>query len=175
MTSDGSCRDLAAVTLTRPSPGNIIWVQDNAIGIFSCFTLTASMAGTSGLGSRQYSVVDYSNIRFSEMPAGQHVVATEASKVNCGGYNEIAGGASIHASAGDLSVLFLPCKMNIIASGVSFDSFFAAEAKSVIRAEAAQFAGFGAVGKQASDRAKNAYSANMGVVILGDLREGSVK
>jgi hypothetical protein len=147
---DGSCPNNAAVVLTRTTPGTIIWVQDNAIGILSCFSLAPSVAGVFGLGSRQYSVVDNSDIRFHGMPDGQHVKATEASKVNCGGYNEIAVGAVVHASAGDSSVLFMPRKTRLLSPGISFGSFFSAETKSVIRAESAQFSGPGATGKQYS-------------------------
>jgi hypothetical protein len=69
-------------------------------------------------------------------------VAGDSSKINCGGFNEINGGASIHAVASDLSFLLLRCEMRVTIDGAfNFTAMLQSGGKSIIDASGAKFTG----------------------------------
>jgi hypothetical protein len=71
------------------------------------------------------------------------------SKANCGGDNEIAGGATMHVSAGSLSSIILACSIDIVSPGIAFDAATViVNTKSVLHAETAVFSGHGILGKK---------------------------
>jgi hypothetical protein len=148
---NGECTDKGAVTLSRSTPGPIIWVQDHPIVSVSCVTLSAppGVAGISGISTRQFAILDYGMIRFGAMPGGgAHVSAGEMSKVNCNSDNEIVGGAAMHASAGNLSSLYLGCNIAVMLPGLSFATIVMANVKSAVDASLAVFTGYGVTGKK---------------------------
>jgi hypothetical protein len=137
---DGTC-NMGAVTLKRSSPGPILFAQDHAISVYNCLTLGDGTDGVGAIASRQYAITDYSNIRFNQTTAS-HVVAGDSSKINCGGFNEINGGAIVHAQASDLSFLLLRCEMHVTIDGAfNFAAMLQSGGKSIIDASMAYFSG----------------------------------
>jgi hypothetical protein len=137
---DGSC-NIGAVTLKRSSPGPILFAQDHALSIYNCLTLGDGTDGVGAIASRQYAITDYSNIRFNQTTAS-HVVAGDSSKINCGGFNEINGGASIHVQASELSLLLLRCEMRVTIDGAfNFTAMLQSGGKAIIDATRANFTG----------------------------------
>jgi hypothetical protein len=137
---DGSC-NIGAVTVKRSSPGPILFAQDQAISIYNCLTLGDGTNGVGAIASRQYAITDYSNIRFNQTTAS-HVVAGDSSKINCGGFNEINGGASIHAQASELSFLLLRCEIRVTVDGAfNFAAMLQSGGKSILDVSMANFTG----------------------------------
>jgi len=136
----GDCKDRASVVLRVDIRQAIIWVQDHAVATINCLTLEATAEGATGIAARQFSIADYSAVRFGQFPAGTHVHATEMGKINCINREgeepgiEIFGDASRHGNATDGSTLSLNCDVSIIGSR-KFDYFLTANVQSIIRAD----------------------------------------
>jgi len=77
----GNCSDIAAVEIK--TSGVAIWVQDHAIGIVQCLTISATGPGATGIAGRQYSIIDIDRIRFGAFPNGQNIALSEDSKLSC--------------------------------------------------------------------------------------------
>jgi hypothetical protein len=145
----GDCTNRASTVLSRTTPGVIVWVQDHSIGSVSCLTLESGGSGVAGIATRQFGILDYGQLRFGAMPGGTHVAATDMSKVNCGNENEIAGGATAHVSAGDLSSFYLPCTINVVAPDVRFEAaMIVVNGRSLFSAQEAVFGGYDVSGKK---------------------------
>jgi hypothetical protein len=137
----GNCTNPSLVRLigTRPAT-TLIWVQDHAIGVFSCMRLEGYTGSVTGIAGRQHVIVDYARIIFGNMPGGAHVLMTEFSIASCGDVVMIAGNVAVHAAALKNSVINLPC--SITTNGqFNVDFFAAAQTFGVIDARGAQFTG----------------------------------
>jgi len=136
----GDCKDPSAVRLIGTIPGSTLaWVQDHAIGIFSCMQLVAHVGGVIGIAGRQHVIVDYGNIIFGNME--KHVSLNEFSIASCVGPVMIAGNAAVHADVNSMSKLnMLACPFTI--NGVfSIGYFINAGTWSVVAAQGATFRG----------------------------------
>lgn len=137
----GNCSNPSSVTLVNTKPGMaLIWVQDHAIAAVKCLRLEGHVGGTSGIVARQHVIVDYDNLIFGNMPGGSHISMNDFSIASCTGPVAIAGNATVHAAASNLSKINLGCEMNI--NGVfGIDFFVVASRFSIVDASAARFTG----------------------------------
>jgi hypothetical protein len=146
----GNCNDLTAVQITTDGIG--IVVQDHAIGIIECMTISATANGATGIVSRQFSIVDADRLRFSGFPEGNYFSAVEGSTLSCvpGPNGEpivLTGSASTFASASDGSHLKVNCPVSF-QSSQTYTHFISCTELSVCKATGLAWAGLSITGKQ---------------------------
>ena len=123
----GNCNDLSAVQMLTNGTG--IWVQDHAIAIIQCLTITATVAGAVGIAARQFPIVDIQRVRFSGFPQGLHIALSESSRLSCvPGPNQepvvVTGGSHTFAAAGGGSHLYLNCPISFEGTSAQAFSYF---------------------------------------------------
>lgn len=117
----GNCADFTAVTLV-----GLFTAQDHSIAGLTC-------AQVKGVYTRQFAIMDYSFVTFSDNPGGMHVLATEMSKINCLTNDYSAGSATYHFAATDKSTIMASCTMTVIGTQ-NFSAFGYAIQQSLINA-----------------------------------------
>src|SRR5262245_56237215 len=147
----GDCSNLAAVEIRTTGVG--IAVQDHAIGILRCLTITATVNGAAGIESRQYGIVDIDRIRFSGFPFGVHILVRESSRLACqpGPSGEpilVTGAAAIFAAARFGSHLTLNCPVALEGEDQSYTHFVECSVLSVCLASGLSWTGHSITGKQ---------------------------
>jgi hypothetical protein len=148
----GDCNDLSAVQIATSGVG--IWVQDHAIGIIQCLTITATVNGAIGIAARQFPIVDIERVRFSGFPQGLHIALSESSRLSCihGPNGEpvvVTGGADTFAAATGGSHLYLNCPVSFEGtSGQSFSYFTQCTELSVCKYHGLSWKGANIAGKQ---------------------------
>jgi hypothetical protein len=123
----GDCSNPGLVEILTVSVG--IVVQDHAIGIIRCLTITATGDGATGIETRQWAIADVDRVRFSGFPLGTHIVVRESSRLACkpGPNGEpivLGGGASMFAAVNDGSHLYLDCPVLFQGSTAQTYSYF---------------------------------------------------
>ena len=123
----GNCNDLSAVQIL--TNGTAIWVQDHAIGIIQCLTITATVVGAVGIAARQFPIVDIDRVRFSGFPQGHQIAISESSRLSClhGPNGEpvvVTGGSHTFAAAAGGSHLYLNCPISFEGTSNQAFSYF---------------------------------------------------
>ena len=136
----GNCAEPWKVKVSRSGPGSVFVGEDHAVLIVKCMEIEAP-SGV-GIQSRQYTIVDYIDIRWGA--ALVKVSVGEMSKANCGGTQWLLVGGINYAQANGQSQLALGCA-HWVNSGQSFTHFVNASASSVILFGGATFTGPGTV------------------------------
>jgi hypothetical protein len=110
----GSCANLTAASL-RPSADNqtIVYAQDGAIVGVNCLELNSGgFANVGGLGGRQYSILDFRWVYFTNIAVGISIATSTAS---CTGPVYVNGGSmSVFAAASNNGFLNMPCLMTLL-------------------------------------------------------------
>lgn len=118
ITFRGECGgDLAKVLVS--TPGAITFTAED-FAIMTVRDLTCTGAGGICIKGRQFSILDYQNVRFGTMNI--HVSVDENSKANCGIAVTIAGPAIYHIGVSGKSTAIIGCPTTI-APGVTLTSF----------------------------------------------------
>jgi hypothetical protein len=128
----GDCSEPRRVSIALAGNDYGFFVQDHAIVGINCLTIGSTGTGSIGIKSRQYAIADYRNVHFGSMPAGVHVSAQEASKINCLSAT-IIGGATYHLWANQQSLIMINCEVTIPIA-VAFSVFALATERSLIEA-----------------------------------------
>ena len=141
----GTCTDRSAIAVDDRIDGvgqayPIFFVQDHAILIISCMTVTSYAKGWVGFASRQFAIGDVVDVDFGQFRGGHGVVANETSKVNIARPG-IYGDASGFAAAGDLSQVVIGDSISV-GRGLTFEvAFLRAVSHSVATVYASKIVG----------------------------------
>lgn len=134
----GNCVEPWKVKVSKSGAGSVFVGEDHAILIVKCMEIEAPNGV--GIQSRQYTIVDYQDIRWGASII--KVSVGEMSKANCAGTQWILSGGVNYAQANGQSQLALGCT-HWINSSQTFTHFVNAGASSVILFGGASFTGPG--------------------------------
>jgi hypothetical protein len=114
--------------------------QDNAIMTVQCLSVTSSGTQSIGFGTRQFALMDISNVRIGQFAVGYPIRAQEMSKINCSGRLDVFGGAHSVVNVGGKSMISFGCAVSMIGSP-TFVAFASVAQGSLLDAGTATYSG----------------------------------
>jgi hypothetical protein len=135
---EGDCNDRPDIVLS----GNDVafWAQDSAILAVQCVDIWSSGNGSTAFASRQFAIMDVSNVRIGQLAGGTVMLASEMSKVNCISGLVLYGNVSYIARAGGMSTVSLNCAFSF-ENKPQMNAIVVAVQKSLILASSASWVG----------------------------------
>jgi len=103
----GHCNDRPDIVLSTNDVA--FWAQDSAILVVQCVNIWSVGNGSIAFASRQFAIMDVSNVRIRQLAGGTVMVAQEMSKINCISHLVLYGGVSYVAQAVGMSTVILSC------------------------------------------------------------------
>jgi hypothetical protein len=134
----GDCNDRPDIVLS----GNDVafWAQDSAILAVQCVGIRSSGTGSVAFASRQFAIMDVTNVRIGQLAGGTVMSAQEMSKINCLSGVVLYGSVGYVAQAGGMSTISLTCAFSF-ENTPQIDAIAVAVQKSLILASQASWVG----------------------------------
>jgi hypothetical protein len=134
----GDCNDRPDIVLSGNDTA--FWAQDSAILVVQCVDIRSVGNGSIGFASRQFAIIDVSNVRIGSLAGGTVMSAGEMSKINCLSSVVLYGSVRYVAHANEMSTVSMNCAFSF-ENKPHIDAIAVAAQKSLIGASKASCLG----------------------------------